>query len=270
SWTRTSRPRPRSSSGASSTFSSGPRRSTRRPSARRRARPARPSTGRSGRSSRGRACRSSSAPTTARTAASSTRPCSSSPRAPGRSRSRPIARPRCSHSRSGCRWRSSRIGSGGGFPGSARGPRVRARGSSRSCCRTGARCTSRPSSATTSWTPASPGAEVIVTLSNDSWFSAGPGPRLHLVGAAFLSIETRRPQLRATNTGISAVIAPTGEVLDALGVDQRGTLVATVRPEIQATTLMVAWGDWLGPTALGGGFVLLAAAVARRPRAPTP
>ena len=114
------------------------------------------------------------------------------------------------------------------------------------------------------------GAEVIVTLSNDSWFSAGPGPRLHLVGAAFLSIETRRPQLRATNTGISAVIAPTGEVLDALGVDQRGTLVATVRPEIQATTLMVAWGDWLGPTALGGGFVLLAAAVARRPRAPTP
>ena len=110
------------------------------------------------------------------------------------------------------------------------------------------------------------GAELIVTLSNDSWFAAGPGPRLHLVGAAFLSIETRRPQLRATNTGISAVIAPTGEVLDALGVDQRGTLVATVRPEIRATTLMVAWGDWFGPSALGAGLVLLAAAVARHPR----
>jgi len=110
------------------------------------------------------------------------------------------------------------------------------------------------------------GAELIVTLSNDSWFAAGPGPRLHLVGAAFLSIETRRPQLRATNTGISAVIAPTGEVLDALGVDQRGTLVAAVRPEIRATTLMVAWGDWFGPSALGAGLVLLAAAVARHPR----
>src|SRR5204862_229130 len=85
------------------------------------------------------------------------------------------------------------------------------------------------------------GAELIVTLSNDSWFAEGPGPRLHLVGAAFLSIETRRPQLRATNTGISAVIAPTGEVLDALGVDQRGTQVATVRPEIPVTALMVVW-----------------------------
>ena len=110
------------------------------------------------------------------------------------------------------------------------------------------------------------GAELIVTLSNDSWFAEGSGPRLHLVGAAFLSIETRRPQLRATNTGISAVIAPTGEVLDALAVDQRGTLVATVRPEIPVTTLMVVWGDWLGPTALGTSLVLLATAVAGRPR----
>ncbi|MFN8645053.1 MAG: apolipoprotein N-acyltransferase, partial [Candidatus Binatia bacterium] len=35
------------------------------------------------------------------------------------------------------------------------------------------------------------GAELIVTLSNDSWFAAGSGPRLHLVVAAFRSIETR-------------------------------------------------------------------------------
>ena len=57
------------------------------------------------------------------------------------------------------------------------------------------------------------GAELIVTLSNDAWFATGEGPHLHLVVSAFRSLETRRSQVRATNTGISAVISPTGELL---------------------------------------------------------
>jgi apolipoprotein N-acyltransferase len=46
--------------------------------------------------------------------------------------------------------------------------------------------------------------------------------------SAFRSIETRLPQLRVTNTGITAVIDATGEVLGELGVQDRGVLVATV------------------------------------------
>jgi apolipoprotein N-acyltransferase len=106
------------------------------------------------------------------------------------------------------------------------------------------------------------GAELIVTLSNDSWFAAGAGPRLHLVGAAFLSVETRRPQVRATNTGISAVISPTGALVATAGVHERRSLTATVAPERDATTLVVAWGDWLGATALAGTALLVAAAFA--------
>ena len=102
------------------------------------------------------------------------------------------------------------------------------------------------------------GAEVIVTLSNDSWFAVGLGPRLHLVVAAFRSIETRRPQLRATTTGVSAVITASGELLDVADVHARTVLVGTVRPESAATTLMLAWGDWFGPTALAAGLLLLA------------
>jgi len=104
------------------------------------------------------------------------------------------------------------------------------------------------------------GAEVIVTLSNDSWFADGLGPRLHLVVSAFRSLETRRPQVRATNTGISAVIDATGEVRAQAGVHERTALVATIVPETRATTLVLAWGDWLGPVALGLPLVLLAAA----------
>src|SRR5262249_24767107 len=49
-------------------------------------------------------------------------------------------------------------------------------------------------------------ADLIVTLSNDSWFPDERAPKLHLISAAFRSIETRLPQVRATNSGISAMI----------------------------------------------------------------
>ena len=71
--------------------------------------------------------------------------------------------------------------------------------------------------------------------------------------------------MRATNTGVSAVIAPTGALLGTLGVDQRGTLVGAVTPMRDAPTVVVRWGDWFGPTALAGALGLLA--VAFRPRA---
>ena len=111
------------------------------------------------------------------------------------------------------------------------------------------------------------GAELIVTLSNDSWFAVGTGPRLHLVVSAFRTLETRRPQLRATNTGISAVIAPTGDLLATAGVHERRALVATVVPERGTWTLMLAWGDWFGPTALAAGVVALLVALIRPVRA---
>jgi apolipoprotein N-acyltransferase len=114
------------------------------------------------------------------------------------------------------------------------------------------------------------GAELIVTLSNDSWFATGKGPRLHLVVSAFRSLETRLPQVRATNTGISAVITPTGDMPAVLGVHQRGVLVQTVSPAHGPRTLMLAWGDWFGPTALLCGSGLLATSYGRRRRGPVP
>jgi apolipoprotein N-acyltransferase len=101
------------------------------------------------------------------------------------------------------------------------------------------------------------GAEIIVTLSNDSWFGESAGPRLHLTLAAFRSIETRLPQVRATNSGISAFITPTGEIVREVQTGKRAGVVMTVPPTERVGTLMVAWGDWFGPTALISGLVLL-------------
>ncbi|MDC0707731.1 apolipoprotein N-acyltransferase [Stigmatella sp. ncwal1] len=107
----------------------------------------------------------------------------------------------------------------------------------------------------------SQGAELIVTLSNDSWFGTSAGPRLHLTVAAFRSIETRLPQVRATNSGISALITPTGDITREAQVGQRAGVLMTVPPTRHIGTLMVAWGDWFGPTALVLGVALLLASV---------
>lgn len=101
------------------------------------------------------------------------------------------------------------------------------------------------------------GAELIVAISNDSWFAEGTGPRLHLIVSAFRSLETRRPQVRATTTGVSAMISPTGDLLSLLDVHEKGVLVARLAPVRGAETLMLRWGDWFGPFSFCLGVALL-------------
>lgn len=111
------------------------------------------------------------------------------------------------------------------------------------------------------------GAELLVTLSNDSWFAGADGPRLHLVMSAFRSIETRRAQVRVTNTGISAVIDATGAVSETMGVHERGARVAAV-PAGRARAPFLRVGGAVGPAALVIGIALLLPGSARRATVP--
>jgi apolipoprotein N-acyltransferase len=104
------------------------------------------------------------------------------------------------------------------------------------------------------------GAQAIVGLSNDSWFTDHPiGARLHLAVATFRSIETRLPQLRVTTNGLSAFVDPTGEVLASTAVGDRAVLAGEVPLRDPPPTVMVRWGDWVGGAA---GVFLLSLAVA--------
>lgn len=105
------------------------------------------------------------------------------------------------------------------------------------------------------------GAQVLLTLSNDAWFENDVLPRLHLTLAAFRSIETRLPMVRATNSGISALILPSGDIRDEAAFGTRQALRLTVPLAPAPRTLAVRFGDWLGPVCL-----LLAAAGAFRRR----
>jgi apolipoprotein N-acyltransferase len=113
-------------------------------------------------------------------------------------------------------------------------------------------------------------ADMIVTLSNDAWFAGTPAPRLHLLLAAFRSIETRLPQVRVTNSGVSALIDATGEITVATDMDQQVSLTVQVPAGAPLATWMVAWGDWFGPVALVAGLGLLIFFLLRaRPRRPS-
>ncbi|RKH18666.1 apolipoprotein N-acyltransferase [Corallococcus praedator] len=94
------------------------------------------------------------------------------------------------------------------------------------------------------------GAELLLTLSNDSWFSGTPAPRLHLMHAAFRSIETRTAQVRVTNSGVSAFIDPAGTWTSEMEDNQRSSVVMRVPAAERLHSLAGAWGDWLGPVAL--------------------
>jgi apolipoprotein N-acyltransferase len=105
------------------------------------------------------------------------------------------------------------------------------------------------------------GAQAIVGLSNDAWFSADPqGARLHLAVATFRSIETRLPQLRVTTNGLSAYVDMTGEVVVSTAMGDQAVLAGELPVRDPPPTLMLHWGDWVGAAATG--FLLLLAAVA--------
>ena len=95
------------------------------------------------------------------------------------------------------------------------------------------------------------GAQVILTMSNDAWFTDYPqGAELHQAVAAFRSIETRLPQFRVTTNGYSGLIDATGTVLTATRMGQQTLVVGAMPVRSPPRTLVVMWGNWVGQAGL--------------------
>ena len=106
---------------------------------------------------------------------------------------------------------------------------------------------------------------LLVMLSNDAWFGDSQEPWIHLAVARMRAIEHHRFEVRATNSGVSAVIDPAGRVVVRSGLLTRENLRGSVRL-LDGDTLYGRFGAWAGwvAAAASAGMLLVRAPGRRR------
>ncbi|MCC6849125.1 MAG: apolipoprotein N-acyltransferase [Deltaproteobacteria bacterium] len=104
------------------------------------------------------------------------------------------------------------------------------------------------------------GAEILVNVSNDSWFPPGAGPGQHVSLALLRAVELRRTLVRAANRGITTVVLPDGRRTVVTDGRTPGVEIVDV-PLMDSPTVYAAAGDvFAGLCVLATGI----AAVVRR------
>ncbi len=107
-------------------------------------------------------------------------------------------------------------------------------------------------------------AELALTVSNDAWFGRSIGPKQHFQMARMRALETGRQVIRATGTGITAIIDERGQVASRLAPFEPGVLSASVQG-FEGTTPFSRFGSW-PVLALCALLCALSATTARRKR----
>ncbi|MCW8133995.1 MAG: apolipoprotein N-acyltransferase, partial [Planctomycetota bacterium] len=104
---------------------------------------------------------------------------------------------------------------------------------------------------------AASGADVLMNLTNDGWFHGTFGPAAHLQAARLRAVEVRRPMVRVTNSGVSALVDPLGRLNVPIAPDRIGVGIAQVQllQEPPGKTLYMRLGE--GGVALACAVILL-------------
>ncbi len=108
-----------------------------------------------------------------------------------------------------------------------------------------------------------PEAAFLVNASNDAWFGDSLAPHQHLEMARMRALETGRWLLRATNTGISALIDERGQVRARLPQFRQGVVKGRIVPRAGATPYV----RWKEGAAVLSALLLLGVAAYREKRA---
>ena len=101
--------------------------------------------------------------------------------------------------------------------------------------------------------------DFVFNPSNDAWFGSW-GPVQHLAQARLRALEEGVPIIRATPTGVSAIIDARGQVVRALGLNRAGYLDGGLPPALPPTVFAIV-GNW---AALALIILLLGLAIALR------
>ena len=102
------------------------------------------------------------------------------------------------------------------------------------------------------------GARALAVITNDAWWGNTPGYRQHLSYSSLRAIETRRTIARCANTGISAIISPSGEINQPTPWWEPAVIKGNI-PLRDDVTFYVAHGDITGRICTFLFLLLLAA-----------
>lgn len=70
------------------------------------------------------------------------------------------------------------------------------------------------------------GANLLMTITNDSWYNESSGAEQHLSHVVFRAVENRRPVLRSGNNSHTCLITPNGRILGQLADPETGAVFA--------------------------------------------
>lgn len=88
--------------------------------------------------------------------------------------------------------------------------------------------------------------DILINITNDAWYGTSPGPYQHFDITKLRAIEYRIPLVRAANTGISAMISPTGEILQQVELQKEGTILKNVPAKNKLETFYQLYGNYGG------------------------
>lgn len=103
--------------------------------------------------------------------------------------------------------------------------------------------------------------DLLLTISNDTWFGTSIGPMQHLQMAQMRALEAGRWMIRATNNGVSALIDPKGQITATVPQFEQAVLRGAVVP-MQGLTPYLHWQSW--PLVLLSALCLILAIVERK------
>jgi apolipoprotein N-acyltransferase len=92
------------------------------------------------------------------------------------------------------------------------------------------------------------GANLLATISNDSWYGRGGAQEQHFAGAVLRSVENGRYLVRAAITGISGIVDARGRILAQTRPNERTLVRGSVRLET-GSTIWTRWGFRIPPVA---------------------
>lgn len=107
-------------------------------------------------------------------------------------------------------------------------------------------------------------ADILVNFTNDAWYGDTSAQYQHLVFSQFRALENRRYLLRVTNTGISAVINPSGVVIDQLEPFKESYLLANLKIEEMQSYYTLHGDYWVKWVAILSGLILIYTAIKRQ------